>query len=133
MCPDLSANAERLEPSALCWSSEAFAPQFHPYYVYCNLEKNIRHYKSNEQSQRLLKLNSYFTFIWHVTNYLLWRVYVSKLTCRRTEKYVLIDCHNFESSLFRNSVQNPAEKRPILQRSTLAKWNWRTFLLNESE
>ena len=45
-----------------------------------------------------------------VTNYLLWRDYVSKLTLEEAEKYVLIDCHNFESSLFINSDQNPAEK-----------------------
>ena len=52
---------------SLGWSLEAFAPHFHPYFVYCNLEKNIRNYKSNEQLQKLLKMDSYM-FIWHVTS-----------------------------------------------------------------
>ena len=61
-------------------SLEAFPPYFPPYYVYCNLQKNIRHSKSNEQSQQLLNLNSYFTFIWHITR------------CNIQQYYIFIVC-----------------------------------------
>ena len=53
-------------PSALGWSLEAFSPHFHSYSVCCNLEKNIR---QNKWAFVMLNMNSYITFIWHITSY----------------------------------------------------------------